>query len=77
MMEQQISENERAILDYFGVAPFVWESGRIWDAYRLAVDVAFRTNDQSEMCNKLRRAYNAFCDHNPYRMTPEFEALIA
>lgn len=45
--------------------------------YRLAADEAFRRNLKGAHVEALRRAVNAIDKSEPYRLTPEFETLIA
>lgn len=44
--------------------------------FRICVEQAFINNMQGEAVESLRRIYKACINCNPYRLTPEFEALI-
>lgn len=70
-----ISPAEKVLFEYFNVPMILAERDPI-GCYRLAVERAFLTNDQTSYAEALRRGYEAVAHVKMYRMTSEFENLI-
>lgn len=71
------SEKELILLEYFGYSHMVGSvSLSPIDVYKLMMEKAFLTNDQSKYSRALRRCIKAINKVSPYRLTPEWDALI-
>jgi hypothetical protein len=75
MRSSQTSNAEKVLFEYFDVPIQLVESDPI-GCYKIAVDRAFLSNEQTPYVDALRRGYDALVNVKGYRMTPEFEQLI-
>ena len=79
-MNEQLSAKERAMLMALGAHNLVdlvdREIWSVWEVYKTIGEFAFLNNAQGKPAESLRRCLNAWRKCDPYRMTPEFDALI-
>lgn len=77
-MSGDYSEAELKLFDFFGYREVAEKAQSISASglYQMCVEKAFRENMKGPEVEALRRAANAFAKCKPYRMTPEFEALL-
>jgi|WetSurMetagenome_2_1015567.scaffolds.fasta_scaffold30780_4 hypothetical protein len=69
------SDKERAMFNALGFDNSYLDAVGM-HAYWQAVGDCFGNASTGKAVDSLRRCYKAICDCNPYRQTPEFEALI-
>jgi hypothetical protein len=69
---------EKMVIEYFGLGRYITLESRVCppEVYKMAAEKAFLDNDTSKYARALRAAYQAICDCNPCRHTPEFDNLI-
>lgn len=75
MATTEYSEGEIKMITACGCQELIGKMD-VFQLYRICVDTVFLHDIQGPHVEALRRAFKAFHECKPYRLTPEFEELI-